>query len=160
MHRGTQLDVVRSHPFPPSHSSQLSPCVERPAVDLHPRSWPSCTHSQYRQFKIFPTEIVFDVDGIFRAKWMARDKFASALKGGFGFCDRGLCVCDPGYEGDECETDTDGCDGAPHGVFALHACDTATDEALEFAPRSRTRSSCSGAGRRTRRCTCSSSSTT
>ena len=30
---------------------------------------------------------VFDVDGIFRAKWMARDKFASALKGGFGFCD-------------------------------------------------------------------------
>ncbi|MCR9268277.1 MAG: glutamine synthetase, partial [Alphaproteobacteria bacterium] len=30
---------------------------------------------------------VFDVDGIFRAKWIARDKFASALKGGFGFCD-------------------------------------------------------------------------
>ncbi len=30
---------------------------------------------------------VFDVDGIFRGKWMARDKFASALSGGFGFCD-------------------------------------------------------------------------
>ena len=30
---------------------------------------------------------VFDIDGIFRAKWMARDKFASALSGGFGFCD-------------------------------------------------------------------------
>lgn len=33
-----------------------------------------------------------------------------------------------------------GPDGAPHGVFALHACDTATDEALEFALRSRARS--------------------
>lgn len=30
---------------------------------------------------------VFDIDGIFRGKWMARDKFASALSGGFGFCD-------------------------------------------------------------------------
>jgi glutamine synthetase len=30
---------------------------------------------------------VFDMDGVFRGKWMARDKFASALAGGFGFCD-------------------------------------------------------------------------
>jgi glutamine synthetase len=30
---------------------------------------------------------VFDVDGIFRGKYMAPDKLASALAGGFGFCD-------------------------------------------------------------------------
>ena len=30
---------------------------------------------------------VFDVDGILRGKYMARDKFLSALEGGFGFCD-------------------------------------------------------------------------
>ena len=30
--------------------------------------------------------------------------------------------------------------GPPHGVFALHACDTATDEAIAFAVRSRARS--------------------
>ncbi|MBL8575186.1 MAG: glutamine synthetase [Hyphomicrobiaceae bacterium] len=28
----------------------------------------------------------FDIDGIFRGKYMARDKFISALSGGFGFC--------------------------------------------------------------------------
>src|SRR5919107_3396869 len=28
----------------------------------------------------------FDVDGIFRGKYMARDKFESALEKGFGFC--------------------------------------------------------------------------
>ena len=30
---------------------------------------------------------VFDADGILRGKYMARDKFLSALTGGFGFCD-------------------------------------------------------------------------
>jgi glutamine synthetase len=30
---------------------------------------------------------VFDVDGILRGKYMSRDKFFSALDGGFGFCD-------------------------------------------------------------------------
>jgi len=30
---------------------------------------------------------VFDVDGVFRGKYMAPDKLASALAGGFGFCD-------------------------------------------------------------------------
>ena len=30
---------------------------------------------------------VFDVDGVMRGKYMHRDKFVSALKGGFGFCD-------------------------------------------------------------------------
>jgi glutamine synthetase len=30
---------------------------------------------------------VFDIDGILRGKYMARDKFISALDGGFGFCD-------------------------------------------------------------------------
>ncbi len=30
---------------------------------------------------------VFDVDGILRGKYMARDKFFSALDKGFGFCD-------------------------------------------------------------------------
>jgi glutamine synthetase len=30
---------------------------------------------------------VFDIDGIFRGKYMAADKLASALAGGFGFCD-------------------------------------------------------------------------
>ena len=30
---------------------------------------------------------VFDMDGIMRGKFMARDKLASALDGGFGFCD-------------------------------------------------------------------------
>ncbi|HSS63863.1 MAG TPA: glutamine synthetase, partial [Gammaproteobacteria bacterium] len=30
---------------------------------------------------------VFDMDGILRGKYMARDKFLSALEGGFGFCD-------------------------------------------------------------------------
>ena len=30
---------------------------------------------------------VFDADGILRGKYMARDKFASALETGFGFCD-------------------------------------------------------------------------
>src|SRR4028118_1953184 len=30
---------------------------------------------------------VFDVDGIFRGKYMAPDKLASALAKGFGFCD-------------------------------------------------------------------------
>ncbi len=30
---------------------------------------------------------VFDVDGILRGKYMSAKKFASALKGGFGFCD-------------------------------------------------------------------------
>ncbi|HSR72852.1 MAG TPA: glutamine synthetase, partial [Kiloniellales bacterium] len=30
---------------------------------------------------------LFDVDGILRGKYMARDKFFSALEGGFGFCD-------------------------------------------------------------------------
>lgn len=29
----------------------------------------------------------FDVDGIMRGKYMSRDKFLSALEGGFGFCD-------------------------------------------------------------------------
>ena len=29
----------------------------------------------------------FDIDGILRGKYMARDKFLSALDGGFGFCD-------------------------------------------------------------------------
>eukprot|EP01036_Dinobryon_divergens_P004809 gene4809-6378_t len=29
---------------------------------------------------------VFDVDGIFRGKYMAREKFESALEKGFGFC--------------------------------------------------------------------------
>jgi len=30
---------------------------------------------------------VFDVDGILRGKYMSREKFLSALEGGFGFCD-------------------------------------------------------------------------
>lgn len=30
---------------------------------------------------------VFDVDGVMRGKYMAREKFLSALDGGFGFCD-------------------------------------------------------------------------
>ncbi len=30
---------------------------------------------------------VFDIDGILRGKYLARDKFFSALEGGFGFCD-------------------------------------------------------------------------
>ena len=30
---------------------------------------------------------VFDMDGILRGKYMSRDKFYSALEGGFGFCD-------------------------------------------------------------------------
>ncbi|TNE31943.1 MAG: glutamine synthetase, partial [Alphaproteobacteria bacterium] len=30
---------------------------------------------------------VFDIDGVLRGKYMARDKFVSALKSGFGFCD-------------------------------------------------------------------------
>ncbi|MBC8144316.1 MAG: glutamine synthetase, partial [bacterium] len=30
---------------------------------------------------------VFDMDGILRGKYMSRDKFLSALDGGFGFCD-------------------------------------------------------------------------
>src|SRR5213592_3164384 len=30
---------------------------------------------------------VFDIDGILRGKYMGRDKFLSALEGGFGFCD-------------------------------------------------------------------------
>src|SRR5687768_16320194 len=34
---------------------------------------------------------VFDVDGIFRGKYMAPDKLASELAGGFGFCDVVLC---------------------------------------------------------------------
>src|SRR5688572_4276304 len=30
---------------------------------------------------------VFDADGVMRGKYMSRDKFFSALAGGFGFCD-------------------------------------------------------------------------
>jgi len=30
---------------------------------------------------------VFDIDGVLRGKYMSRDKFLSALDGGFGFCD-------------------------------------------------------------------------
>jgi glutamine synthetase len=30
---------------------------------------------------------IFDLDGVMRGKYMARDKFASALENGFGFCD-------------------------------------------------------------------------
>ena len=30
---------------------------------------------------------VFDIDGVFRGKYMDRDKFESALRKGFGFCD-------------------------------------------------------------------------
>jgi glutamine synthetase len=30
---------------------------------------------------------IFDADGVMRGKYMARDKFASALESGFGFCD-------------------------------------------------------------------------
>ena len=30
---------------------------------------------------------VFDIDGILRGKYVSRDKFFSALEGGFGFCD-------------------------------------------------------------------------
>ena len=30
---------------------------------------------------------VFDMDGVLRGKYMARDKFLSAMSGGFGFCD-------------------------------------------------------------------------
>jgi glutamine synthetase len=30
---------------------------------------------------------VFDIDGILRGKYMSKDKFLSALEGGFGFCD-------------------------------------------------------------------------
>ena len=30
---------------------------------------------------------VFDMDGVMRGKYMARDKFFSALESGFGFCD-------------------------------------------------------------------------
>ena len=30
---------------------------------------------------------VFDIDGIMRGKYMSREKFLSALEGGFGFCD-------------------------------------------------------------------------
>lgn len=30
---------------------------------------------------------IFDVDGVMRGKFMSKDKFASALKNGFGFCD-------------------------------------------------------------------------
>lgn len=30
---------------------------------------------------------IFDIDGVMRGKYMARDKFLSALEGGFGFCD-------------------------------------------------------------------------
>src|SRR6187549_3428076 len=29
----------------------------------------------------------FDIDGILRGKYMSREKFLSALEGGFGFCD-------------------------------------------------------------------------
>jgi glutamine synthetase len=37
----------------------------------------------YRHVKVG----VFDIDGVMRGKYMAREKFASALEGGFGFCD-------------------------------------------------------------------------
>ena len=30
---------------------------------------------------------LFDIDGVMRGKYMQRDKFLSALEGGFGFCD-------------------------------------------------------------------------
>src|SRR5271165_7516007 len=30
---------------------------------------------------------LFDVDGVMRGKYMSREKFVSALEGGFGFCD-------------------------------------------------------------------------
>ena len=30
---------------------------------------------------------VFDIDGVLRGKYMSKDKFISALKKGFGFCD-------------------------------------------------------------------------
>src|SRR6185437_11692559 len=30
---------------------------------------------------------VFDIDGVLNGKYMARDKFISALESGFGFCD-------------------------------------------------------------------------
>ena len=30
---------------------------------------------------------VFDIDGVLRGKYMARDKFLNALDDGFGFCD-------------------------------------------------------------------------
>src|SRR3954470_23996346 len=30
---------------------------------------------------------VFDIDGILRGKYLHRDKFFSAVEGGFGFCD-------------------------------------------------------------------------
>ncbi len=30
---------------------------------------------------------IFDVDGVLRGKYLSKDKFLSALKGGFGFCD-------------------------------------------------------------------------
>src|SRR5438093_13700437 len=30
---------------------------------------------------------VFDLDGVLRGKYLAREKFLSALDGGFGFCD-------------------------------------------------------------------------
>ncbi len=30
---------------------------------------------------------LFDIDGVMRGKYMQRDKFLSALDGGFGFCD-------------------------------------------------------------------------
>ena len=30
---------------------------------------------------------LFDTDGVMRGKYVSRDKFISALKGGFGFCD-------------------------------------------------------------------------
>ena len=35
---------------------------------------------------------VFDIDGILRGKYMARDKFFSALDKGFGFCDVIVCT--------------------------------------------------------------------
>src|SRR5690606_28657017 len=43
---------------------------------------------------------LFDVDGIMRGKYISRDKFLSALDGGFGFCDvvLGWDSCDQLYD--------------------------------------------------------------
>ena len=64
--------------------------AKSPRRTPEPRSVRNAADARALLRRLAPTHVkvgVFDIDGILRGKYMARDKFEAALDSGFGFCD-------------------------------------------------------------------------
>src|SRR3712207_3852158 len=81
---------MRGGELPPHFKSLALSCYRRASADRGTRMAKTAAEILRHVAETSPgcAKVgVFDVDGIFRGKYMAPDKLASALEKGFGFCD-------------------------------------------------------------------------